>query len=176
MTTNSTPTPTTSRKHGGLIAGSILIVIGLFNLAAIYLKPAPELLLGALALIFMIAGFITRKNGLLIPGGILSGLTAGIYLVEGPYQHAADELQGGIFMLAFAGGFALITLLTLANTRLGARCTMVWPLIPAALMALVGGLLVAGNTQALQYLNVGWPLILIAFGVYLVLRRKDTQE
>jgi hypothetical protein len=172
-TTLDSNTTRTSRRSGGLVAGSILILIGVLSLSQFI--PGLDLdffFLPAMGLIFLAAGLLSRTPGLLVPGGILMGVGAGALLVDGqgflPMLGALD--RGGVFMLSMAGGFALISATSLL---IGKR--MFWALIPAFFMALVGAALLIGETglMALQVLGYAWPVVLIALGAALILRRKE---
>ena len=114
MTSNiQPPARLTTRQIG---AGLAFITIGVFllvvqNLALEWLSLA---LLPGLGLIFLTWGLITRTPGLLIPGGILAGIGAGALAIDLWGTALSEMQQGGIFMLAFAGGWGLITLLSAA--------------------------------------------------------------
>jgi hypothetical protein len=164
----SNPTPAT-RPSGGIVAGGILIFIGLLSLTQ-YIPGfnLDNFFLPALAAVFLAAGLLSRKVGLLIPGGIIMGVGVGAWLQDG-VPLATEMAHGGVFFLAMAGGFALISL---AAALIGRR--MVWPLFPAAGTGLFGALLMFGE-PGLRFLELSgyvWPLVLIALGVYLVVRRK----
>ena len=116
---------------------------------------------------------IRRSNGLLIPGGVLAGLAGGIYLTQNIFHNATNDFTGGMFLLAFAGGWVLITLLSLALRLFNeTHCVMIWPLIPAGVLAVTGGVIMTGNTTALDLLNKSWPLVLVVIGASILLRRK----
>jgi len=129
---------------------------------------ALPLLLGVAFIGWALAG---RVRGLLIPGGILTGVGAGI-LAEQWLGRGAGS-RDGWFLLCFAGGWLLIPLLSLA----GFRRRMLWPLIPAAVLAVIGlsqlGYPEFGHVwrEARDY----WPYALIALGLALLFslpRRK----
>ncbi len=169
----SSPIPE-RRRRGGVVGGAILITIGIMAL----LSQIPGLNAGlfflpALGAIFLVAGVVSRQVGLLIPGGILAGIGAGTILMEGPFHFVEDPARGGIFMLAFAGGWLLISLAALLI-----QCKIWWPLVPGGIMALIGVSLLAGQPglEVLKYASYGWPVILIAVGLYLLLRRKDLEK
>jgi hypothetical protein len=153
-----------------MAGGIILILAGIAFLLArwldigLYLVP----LLGVAMLIW---GAISRAVGWIIPGSVLSGIGLGIVTLEGPFKLSAlvsEETRGGIFLLCFAVGWVLITLLS----RLAGCKTMWWPLIPGGIMALVGGLLFleSAGLKVLEYANYIWPAALILTGLYLVVR------
>jgi hypothetical protein len=156
------------RKH--VISGVVLISLGLFFLLA-QVVDIGWLFLPLLAGSFIVAGIVTRKAGWFIPGGILVGNSLGSFLLNGPYQLANGDAKGGAFLLAFALGWATITLLS----KLFTNETQWWALVPAGIMALIGGSLLAGSAgqQLLNYANYIWPVALIVAGLYFLLRRTD---
>lgn len=174
-TSTNEPTNTTLKNRKGLLTGSALVLIGLLNLLAQF-KPFESiglLFLPALGLIFLTWGLLSRQAGLLIPGGILSGLGAGVALVTGPLSIVSDPQKGGVILLSFAAGWALITLLSALI-----RDTQWWALIPGTIMGLIGTALMVGGQalDLLEYAGRGWPLILIAAGLYVAFWRRDRSE
>lgn len=156
-------------KRNEWVGGLILIGLGLFFLAnqfidfnwdrvGIYFVPA----LGA---IFLLAGILTRQEGFIIPGGIISGIGWGSVLVTGPFADTGD-VEGGVFMLAFAAGWALITVLTAVFTHK----THWWPLIPGGIMAIIGAGILFGGIfmRGLTLLGQIWPVFLILLGLFVL--------
>ena len=166
------PLKKTTSPRSTLIAGIALISIGVLTLVSQFARfPSLELVfLPALALIFLVWGSLTRNGGLLIPGGVLAGIGLGAILVTGPYASLPDEKTGGVFLLAFAAGWVLITLLSAVFTR----CVMWWSLIVAGILSVVGAVLLVGGValEALALLGKLWPLALVGVGAWLILRRK----
>jgi hypothetical protein len=165
MSQQAATTTTRIHRHGGIVAGAILISIGLLALLQQFLLVNWGLyFLPLLALIFLTAGIVERRPGLLIPGGVLAGIGAGAILVQSPlFFGLGDPARGGLFMLTFAAGWAVITAASYLVGRL-----MLWPLIPAAFMGLFGLALLANAITVFTYF---WPVALIAVGLFLVLRR-----
>ncbi len=164
------PTPRPTRNM--LVGGIALIAIGLLALAGqiFDMDNLGLLVLPALALIFLAWGLITRTFGLIIPGGILAGIGLGAILVEQSWVPMTEMAQGGVFLLSFAAGWVLITLMSpFVSQRL-----VWWPLIPGGILAAIGGMLLAGETgvKMLELLSYAWPVALIVLGLYLVLRRN----
>jgi hypothetical protein len=176
MTTQLPDTSADSKKttetRDRVILGVMLIAIGLLVfLSQIVELPQIELLiLPGLAVIFLLWGLITREIGLLIPGGILAGIAAGIYLMAGPYAGQIEDNQAGVFLLAFSAGWALISLLS-PITKQGFQW---WPLIPGGIIGLVGLAVMRGGAamQLLEIIGYAWPLILVGVGVYILLKRR----
>lgn len=170
------PTNETAKSNEGrerVILAVMLIAIGLlvFLSQIIDLPQIQLLILPGLALIFLLWGLLIREIGLLIPGGILAGIALGVYLITGPYAGQIEENQGGIFLLAFSAGWALISLLSLVSKQ-GFQW---WPLIPGGIIGLVGLAVMRGGAamQLLEILGYVWPLALVAVGVYILLKRRD---
>jgi hypothetical protein len=170
--------PTTGGDAGGdgkwaggiaLIAiGGLLLLTQLTNATWTGLLIFP-----ALALIFLTWGIAQRNAGPMIPAGIFIGLSLGTWLVTGEWftSGLADinsEDEAGVFLLAFAVGWASITLLSALFTRQ----IHWWPLIPGGFMAVIGGAILVGGSdlQALVWLGYAWPLAMIALGILLLLR------
>ena len=177
-------TNTIPANRNALIGGLILIFGGALAFVG---QIAPDswglgfalLVLLGLGASFILAGLLTREAGWFIPGGILSGIGAGIALVYVPLARLipagllpGDE--GGLFMLAFAGGWFLITVLT----ALFADETHWWPLIPGGIMLLIG--LAAGFGSIfgslLNLLGNLWPIALIAAGLYVLYQARRGQK
>jgi hypothetical protein len=161
------------KKREGLVGGLILVVIGLIALAGqfVELDSFPNLgllIVPGIGALFLLWGIVTREDGLIIPGGIMSGIGLGIVLISGPFEIANGENDGGIFMLSFALGWVLITVLTAVFTSE----THWWALIPAAVMGLIGGTVLVGGVfeTILSLLGDFWPLALIVVGGWILIQ------
>jgi len=114
--------------------------------------------LGALSLAFWLVYLRSRDNWwAVIPGGVLATLA----LVAGLEQILPWAETGGMFFLGLALTFGLVYLLPTPHGR------MTWALIPAAVLFVVGLIVVLATSSVLQFL---WPAVLILVGGYLVLR------
>ena len=165
-------TPVHHDSRGRIVAGVALIAIGLLALLAQLTNWSilGWMVLPTLALIFLIWGLLTHNFGLIIPGGILGGLGLGLFTMVGPFSSLFAGLQPGVFMLSFAAGWALITLLSpITSDRV-----QWWPLSPGGIIGLIGLFVLGGGfTWAImQLMGYAWALILIGAGAYLLLRRK----
>lgn len=172
MTTNQSP----NKTYQNYITGIALVLIGLFVFASQYVqsKWLGLAFLPGLGIIFLAWGLISRSFGLLIPGGILSGLGAGVFLIEGPFSSLEELNKAGLIMVNFAAGWALIALLS----RFTSGKFELWPLIPGAIIGLIGAALFTGG-KVLVIMNLigkSLPLGLIAVGLYLILWRKGFQS
>jgi hypothetical protein len=166
------------KKENGWIGGLVLIAIGLLALFGQLLPEGITSNLGlyivsALGLIFIIWGIAARNDGLMIPGGILSGIGLGIILIEG-VRWPANVDEGGVFMLAFAAGWVLIVGLTAVFTPK----THWWPLIPGGIMAVIGLAVLFGGLfmTALELVGILWPVALIILGLFILYQARRPRE
>ncbi len=163
--------PAETRRNGALVGGAILISIGMFSLLEnVFHMQWGLYFLPLLAVIFLASGLLTRRPGLLIPGGILAGIGAGALVVDQYLPYVSDQVHGGAFLVIFAAGWLVITLASMLIGRL-----MLWPLFPAAFLGMTGAALLAGQTglQMLALFGYFWPAVLIITGVYLIFRRRS---
>ena len=174
MTTQSSLEPTTvvttNRRRDRSVGGAVLIILGV----GLLVGPLTGwhfawLVLPGLAAIFLTWGLFTRAIGPLIPGGILAGLATGILLTQAAPGVVATPASGALFLLCFAGGWALISLLSIVTTT-GFQW---WPLIPGTILALVGLAQMTNQMQMLSLLGYASPLLLIGLGIWLVLRKHN---
>ena len=112
--------------RGRQIAGVVLVGVGVALLIVTLTGVGGELivLLGGLA--FLASHLATRSYGLLVPGGILTGIGASMLL---------DSLS---FNLGLGAGFVLIVLVQLA-TGAPRDAGWWWPLIPGGILTALGG-------------------------------------
>ena len=145
----------------------VLIALGGALLVA---NVAPEALHGAVLLLglgaaFLLARLATSTYGLAVPACLLLALGAFAAL------DASRQLQarGGWFFLCLGLGF-------LAIYPLGGRRHALWPLAPAALLLVVAalffGVSVAAALARWAWLVNGWPLLLVALGVWLMVHDR----
>jgi hypothetical protein len=145
-------------------AGLVLIAVGLILLAdrmQILRSDLTVLIIGA----SLLAGYaFTREYGLLVPGGILTGLGAGIAARTwlGP--------AGAPVLLGLGLGFLLVYGLDRAS---GAqRAGGSWPLIPGGILVVIGLIGAARGFGAARAVAAWWPVLLVALGIWLLLRPK----
>ena len=163
----------TSKRREGITGGIILVIIGIMVLIGQLVDTGwlGALIPLGLGVIFMTWGILTREAGLMIPGGILSGVGLGVALIGTPLGDLAllaplAENEGAAFMGAFALGWFSIT----AASALFARETMWWALIPGAVFALIAAGIGLGGLfmTAVAILGRFWPVLLILIGLYIV--------
>jgi hypothetical protein len=126
-------------------------------------------LVTSLGVMFLIWGIATRKIGLIIPGGILSGIGPGVFLGFGK-SGVINGLTGtGIMLVYFGLGWVIISVLSIVVYRK----FLWWPLIPGGIMAITGWSLYLGGDphNAINFISNTGSLGLIIFGIYLLLWR-----
>jgi hypothetical protein len=147
------------RDRGALVAGIVVIGIGLFLLLAQLVPDTGTWIPLIVGLVFLAAALYRREYGFLVPGGIISGVGVGVLL-----EPALDEpWTGAVMLLSIAAGFASIWVL---GQLMRLPQNHPWPLVPASIIALVAGVQLADADVdgVLRW----WPLIIIAFGVVII--------
>lgn len=126
-------------------------------------------LVTSLGVMFLVWGTATRQLGLIIPGGILSGIGPGIYLGFGTSNPTNGLTGTGVMLVYFGLGWILISALSIVVFRK----FLWWPLIPGGIMAVTGwSLYLSGDPHnALAFISNTGSLGLIIFGIYLLLWR-----
>ncbi|MGN6541391.1 MAG: hypothetical protein ACTHKY_11345, partial [Ginsengibacter sp.] len=102
---------------------------------------------------------VTREDGLLIAGGVTSGLGLGILLAAWPLRGAEPNVVGGSFVVSVAVGF-----LCVAALGHWWRRRQTWGWITAAVAGAVGGALMAGAEVVAQFIEWGGAAALLAAG------------
>ena len=164
-------------KNNSVVSGIGLVALGVIFLISQFVEFNGLYFLLLLGLGFIGWSVIGRNKGLMIPGGILFGIGLGTVLNESAFATRLEgDAEGALFLLGFAVGWFLITVLT----KLFFNDFQWWPMIPGGIMALIGlGLLTDGALlQTIGSIGRWWPLILIAIGISIVWSqfRKDDAE
>lgn len=149
-----------------IVFAIILIVIGLggFVLQATEGKVDVGGIIVLLIGLGLLGGFVsTRHYGYLVPGGIMTGLGAGIALQEA--FALTNDSSGGIIVLGLGLGFASIWVL---GQILDVQRSLWWPLVPGGILVVVGGALLIGG-DAIRVLD-WWGLVLVAIGLLVLWR------
>lgn len=152
----------------GLGGGIALILIGTGLLLNQWLDIGSYLVL-LVGVGFLVWGVLSRTGGLIIPGGVLTGIGLGILVYEGPWSIPAAN-PNGLFLICFAFGWFLIPLLTgLFTCR-----TQWWAIVPGGIMAILGAAVVWRGDPGVWRDYSGWivSFILILLGVYLIVHRS----
>jgi hypothetical protein len=152
------------RDGSGWLPGVILIVIGVTLFAVQWLHLDANVIVLVIGLVFAGAYAATRRYGLLIPAGILTGLGVGVLLEDFGMTREPVVLGLGLGFLAIYG----VDLLT-RGSRDRARW---WPLIPGAILVVIAAAGGAFGDEGARAVEQGWPIVLIAIGAWLLLRNR----
>jgi hypothetical protein len=151
------------RDVSGWLPGVILIAVGATLFAVQLLHLDGDVIVLVIGLVFAASFAMTRHYGLLIPAGILTGLGAGILLENAGVIGEPVVLGLGLGFLATYAGDLITT---------GARAPgRWWPLIPGAILTLIAAAESTFGPEGARLIQLGWPVLLIAVGAWLVLRR-----
>jgi hypothetical protein len=121
------------------------------------------LFLASLALAFWII-YVSQRGywWALIPAGVLTTLA----MVTGLSSVLPGLETGGIFFLGLGLTFLVLSVVRTPEGRL------TWALIPAAVLLVMGALLVAQSVRAFAYV---WPIALVVAGAYLLFRAATSR-
>jgi hypothetical protein len=152
------------RDMSGWLPGVILIVVGLTLFAVQLLHLDADVIVLVIGLVFATAFAMTRRYGLLIPAGILTGLGAGILLED--FGAAGEPVMLGL-------GLGFLTIYAVDALTSGAREPgRWWPLIPGAIITVIAGASGTFGEQGARAIEQGWPILHIAVGAWLLLRGR----
>jgi hypothetical protein len=103
----------------------------------------------------------------------LSGIGWGAYAISAPFADGSGDAEGGIFLLIFGLGFALITLLTALFTEE----THWWALIPGGILAIIGVAIMTNGIllNVVELVGKYWPVTLIILGLYVIYKAMKGQ-
>lgn len=163
-----------AKQKNELIGGLLLVSFGFLALAGKFIDlenlslDLGLLFLPALGALFLLLGIVNRNDGLLIPGGILSGIGWGSWLTIGPLSLGGDGQEAGFFLLIFGLGFVSITVLSAIFTDE----THWWAMIPGGILFAIGLAVLFGGIFLAIVTALGrlWPLALIVVGLYIIIR------
>lgn len=144
--------------------GAVLVVLGIVFLIGQRMGVGGEGVVATVGVALLVAYAFTRHYGFLVPGGIVTGLGLGIIYQTRMHAEGAPVLLGL--------GLGFVSIYPIDSSRRGTPRGW-WPLIPGGILIGIGLLQVAGGTGILGTIGRWWPLVLIAVGVYLLLRRRS---
>jgi hypothetical protein len=152
------------RDMRGWLPGVVLIAIGATLFAVQLLHLDADVIVLVIGLVFAAAFAASRRYGILIPAGILTGLGLGIVLED-------IGVRGEPVVLGLGLGFLAIYLGDLVTS--GARAPgRWWPLVPGAILTVIAGAESTFGDEGARLIQQGWPIILIAAGAWLLLRGR----
>jgi hypothetical protein len=142
-----------------LVPGLILIGLGVFLAIVELTGVGAEAVVAVIGGAFLVAYAVTRHYGLLIAGGIMTGLGLGIVWETQVFESGAAVLIG------LGAGFLSVYLIDLLVRHSTARW---WPVIPGGLLVTIG-VFVGLEERALVGAEQVWPVILIVIGALLLI-------
>lgn len=153
------------------VGGAVLIAIGAGLLLGQLVEDAEQFILLGIGLTLLVLFAVSRNPGALIGGGIVTGLGAGVLVAA----NTEGDIAGAAVMFGLGLGFIgvwLVGMLMRINE------TTIWPLIPGAILVVLGFVVLAGSETA-QAFELLWPVALIAMGVVVLVaavrgRGKDS--
>jgi hypothetical protein len=153
-------------RQGGVVAGIILVLVGLVLLLINFGVFRPEILIAALGA-SLVAYIFWRLLGFLIPGMILLWLGSAIALVGSDVLKAKDE--GSIILIAL--GLAFVSIYAFMGRR-----RHWWPLIPGGILLILGIIILLISEgilplTATQLFNIILSIALVLIGIWLIIRR-----
>ena len=155
-----------SRPRDRMAMAVVLIVVGAVGLAAQVFDLTADmggwitLLIG----VFCLMAFAFRRQYVyLVPGGIMTGLGAGIVIAQS--LAVADEQTGGVIVLGLGLGFLSIWVI---GSITHVERHHWWPIIPGGILAVIGSALLIGG-QAVSLLDY-WGLAIVGIGLIVLWR------
>ena len=158
--TSAAESRTPSRLSGRRLAAAILVSVAVIALITQHFTVSWRGgVLLPMGIAFLVWAALARSPGLVVPGGVLTGLGVGMALMP--------AYGVGALMLGMAGGFMLVALLS--RVQFGAKPGGWWPLYPSVVLALVGVVMLAGPDVREWFWSVApyWPYALLVAAVWL---------
>jgi apolipoprotein N-acyltransferase len=153
------------------VGGAVLIAIGVALLLGQLVGETGQFVLLGLGLVLLLLFAVSRNPGTLIGGGIVTGLGAGVLVAV----NTEGDVAGAAVLFGLGLGFIGVWLV---GTAMRVEGITFWPLIPGAILVVVGIVALAG-TEAANTFELLWPILLIALGVVVLIaalqgRGKDS--
>lgn len=142
------------------VGGAVLIAIGAGLLLGQLSGDAGQFILVGIGIVLLLLFAVSRNPGTLIGGGIVTGLGAGVLVAA----NTSGDIAGAAVLFGLGLGFVGVWLV---GTLLRIPETKVWPLIPGAILVVIGFVVLAGP-EAAEVLEWLWPVALIGVGVVVI--------
>lgn len=142
------------------VGGAVLIVIGAGILLGQLFGDAEQYILLGIGVLLLVLFAVSRNPGTLIGGGIVTGLGVGVVIAA----NTTGDIAGAAVLFGLGLGFVGVWLV---GTLMRIPETTVWPLIPGAILVVIGFVVLAGPEMA-ETFEMLWPVLLIGIGVVVI--------
>lgn len=143
------------------VGGAVLIAIGVALLLGQVVGATGQFVTFGIGLVLLVLFAVSRTPGTLIGGGIVTGIGAGVLVAA----NTTGDIAGAAVLLGLGFGFIGVWLI---GTLMRIKEITFWPLIPGAILVVVGVVVLAGSDVA-RNLELLWPGLLIVIGVIVVI-------
>ena len=155
MSEKIAPRPGATRGFVALL----LLTAGVLVLAGRAVPVVGDCLALVLGIELLVWAGVTREDGLLVAGGVTTGLGLGVLLAAWPLRDAEANVVGGAFVVSVAVGFLLVAALGHWWQR-----RQPWAWVTAAVAGTVGAALMTGAEVLGQLIAWGGAAALLAAG------------
>ena len=142
------------------VGGAVLIAIGAALLLGQLVGETGQFVLLGLGLVLLLLFAVSRNPGTLIGGGIVTGLGVGVVIAA----NTSGDIAGAAVLFGLGLGFVGVWLV---GTLMRIEETTIWPLIPGAILVVLGFVVLAGPEMAEAFAWL-WPVLLIVLGVVVI--------
>jgi hypothetical protein len=142
------------------VGGAVLITIGAALLLGQLFGDAGQFILLGIGVVLLLLFAVSRNPGTLIGGGIVTGLGVGVLVAA----NTTGDIAGAAVLFGLGLGFVGVWLV---GTLMRIPETQIWPLVPGAILVVIGFVVLAGP-EAAEALERLWPVALIGAGVVVI--------
>ncbi len=158
------------RNDAPLLVGLAIVGVGVVVVADRIAQGNADLrdttVFAGLAALLLIATVAARSYGSLIAALAFAGLAVAKYAVM------SGENSGGAVLLGPGVGFLMAY--AIGTLAFGPRHW--WPLVPGAVMAWLGGLLVFGGEAGAALAGTTWPIVIVGLAVLVVAAIRSVRQ
>lgn len=143
------------------VGGAVLIAIGAALLLGQLVGETGQFVTLGIGLVLLVLFAVSRNPGTLIGGGIVTGIGAGVLVAT----NTEGDIAGAAVLFGLGFGFIGVWLI---GTLLRIKEITFWPLIPGAILVVVGMVVLSGSESAKTFEKL-WPVLLIGIGVIVLI-------
>lgn len=150
------------------LLGIVLVVIGAIIAFGFVTDGYDQYTLLAVSLTCLTAFVLSREYGYAVPAGITGGLGVAVLAITN--STFGPAMTPAVLFLSMAGGFASVWILGLVAVP---QERHPWPLVPAAILGLLGLAFASGQPGAISWVQLGVAVAIILVGLGLVARHRE---